>query len=74
VPMIEDMRALLLRLRSSAPNEGNNHPVMRVRECQKSMDRAAEIVGMIRITHHDLRHYFASVFNVEGADLVVHRH
>jgi len=32
---------------------------MKVRECQKAMDRAAKMVGMIRITHHDLRHLFA---------------
>jgi integrase len=33
---------------------------MPVRECQKAMNRAAQLVGMARITHHDLRHLFAT--------------
>lgn len=33
---------------------------MLVRECLKSMNRAAEIVGIPKLTHHDLRHLFAT--------------
>jgi integrase len=40
-----------------------------VRECQKSMDRAAARVGMARITHHDLRHFFATVAIESGVDI-----
>ncbi len=60
VPMIPDMKALLERLRAARPDEAPEMPVMRVRECQKAMDRAAKEVGMARITHHDLRHLFAT--------------
>ena len=42
---------------------------MHVRECQKAMDRAAEIVGMKRITHHDLRHFFATRCIESGVDI-----
>ncbi len=42
---------------------------MKVHECQKSMDRAAKIVGMERITHHDLRHLFATICIESGVDI-----
>ena len=34
--------------------------VFRVGECQKALDRACKKVGIDRITHHDLRHLFAT--------------
>jgi len=69
VPMIPDMRTLLERLRAERPNEKPTDLVMRVRECQKSMDRAAKVVGMLRITHHDLRHLFATQCIESGVDI-----
>jgi integrase len=60
ISMISDMQQLLGRLRNSRSSEGSSAPVMLVRECQKAMDRAAAKVGMARITHHDLRHLFAT--------------
>ena len=42
---------------------------MKVRECQKAMDRAAKVVGMPRITHHDLRHLFATRCIESGVDI-----
>jgi integrase len=42
---------------------------MKVRECQKAMDRAAKVVGMTRITHHDLRHLFATRCIESGVDI-----
>jgi integrase len=42
---------------------------MRVRECQKAIDRAAEAIGMARITHHDLRHLFATRCIESGVDI-----
>jgi len=69
VPMIPDMRELLERLRRERPDEPDDVPVMRVRECQKAMDRAAEAIGMTRITHHDLRHLFATRCIESGVDI-----
>jgi integrase len=40
-----------------------------VRECQKAMDCAAKIVGMARVTHHDLRHLFATRYIESGVDV-----
>ncbi len=69
VPMIPDMRTLLERLSAERLNAKPTDPVMRVRECQKSMDRAAKVVGMPRITHHDLRHLFATRCIESGVDI-----
>lgn len=60
VPMIAEMRALLERLRAERKDESPETPVMRIRECQRSIDKACDAVGIPRITHHDLRHLFAT--------------
>ena len=69
VPMIADMMRLLEKLQRERPGEPMTNSVMRVRECQKAMDRAAKIVGMQRITHHDLRHLFATRCIESGVDI-----
>lgn len=69
VPMIPDMKKLLERLRAERSDEPKDKPVMQVRECQKAMDRAAKVVGMERITHHDLRHLFATRCIESGVDI-----
>jgi len=69
VPMIPEMRELLERLRTERGAESSETPVMRVNECQKAMDRAAKLVGMQRITHHDLRHLFATRCIESGVDI-----
>jgi integrase len=60
VPMITDARTLFERLWSERPGESLDAKVFRVSECQKAIDRAAKKVGAHRITHHDLRHLFAT--------------
>ncbi len=69
VPMIPDMRGLLERLRAERPGEGPEDCVMKVRECQKSINRAVAKIGMTRITHHDLRHLFATRCIESGVDI-----
>lgn len=69
VPMIREMKELLGRIRSERPEEPATAPVMQVFECQKAMDRAAKVVGMKRITHHDLRHLFATRCIESGVDI-----
>ncbi len=67
VPMIAAARALFERMESERDGDATN--VFRVRECQKSLDRAAKIVGAPRMTHHDLRHFFATVCIESGVDV-----
>jgi len=69
VPMIPDMKRLVERLRGECVDAQTGDRVMQVRECQKAMDRAAKIVGMVRITHHDLRHLFATRCIESGVDI-----
>lgn len=69
VPMIADMRQLLERMRAERQGESAEARVMQVRECQKAMDRAASKIGMARITHHDLRHLFATLCIEAGVDI-----
>lgn len=68
VPMIPEMRQLLERIRTAQPFETG--AVMKVRECQKAMDNArARVEGMPRLTHHDLRHLFATKCIESGVDV-----
>jgi integrase len=69
VPIVPDMEALLLRIRAARATEPPDSKVMLVHECQKAMDRAARGVGMARITHHDLRHLFATRCIEAGVDI-----
>jgi integrase len=69
VPMIPDMKALLENLKGELADAKPGDVVMSVRECQKAMDRAAKLVGMSRITHHDLRHLFATRCIESGVDI-----
>src|SRR5260221_8576015 len=69
VPMIQNMVELLGRLKLQRPDAKPSDAVMLVRECQKAMDRAAKIVGIPRITHHDLRNLFATRCIESGVDI-----
>jgi integrase len=69
VPLIPDARALFQRMRSDRPSEPLDAKVFRVRECQKALDRACKKVGTDRITHHDLRHLFATRCIESGVDI-----
>ena len=69
VPLIPDARALFERMRGDRSGESSDAKVFRVGECQKSLDRAAKKVGADRITHHDLRHLFATRCIESGVDI-----
>jgi integrase len=69
VPMIPELERMLSELRAERQNEPSTATVMRVFECQNSMTRAATKIGMKRITHHDLRHLFATICIESGVDI-----
>jgi integrase len=69
VPLIPDARALFDRMRSDRPSESLDTKAFRVSECQKALDRACKKVGADRITHHDLRHLFATRCVESGVDI-----
>ena len=67
IPIIPDMRALLKRLANQ--RHSAQDPVCSVGECEKSMTRACRLLGIPRITHHDLRHLFATRCIESGVDI-----
>lgn len=69
VPMIPQAKALFLRMVEKRKDEPKTAKLFKVQEAQKAMDRAAEAVGMERITHHDLRHFFATICIESGVDV-----
>ena len=69
VPLIPDARALFERMRNEREGEPLDAKVFRVGECQKALDRACKKVGTARITHHDLRHLFATRCIESGVDI-----
>ena len=69
VPLIPDARELFEQMRADRANEPLNAKVFRVRESQKALDRACKKVGVERMTHHDLRHLFATCCIESGVDI-----
>ncbi|HEX4665890.1 MAG TPA: site-specific integrase [Chthoniobacterales bacterium] len=69
VPMIPDARALFVRMRSDRPDEPPNEKLFRVNEAQKAINSAVQKLGLPRITHHDLRHLFATASIESGVDI-----
>jgi integrase len=73
VPIISNMRTLLAEIKAfNAKLNRTVEPtdkVMEVSECEKSMTRACIEVGMARITHHDLKHLFATRCIENGVDI-----
>ena len=69
VPMIPELEQMLTELRAERSAEPPTATIMRVFECQNSMTNAAAKIGMKRITHHDLRHLFATICIESGVDI-----
>jgi integrase len=69
VPLIPEARELLERMRAERADESLDAKVFRVREAQKALDRACNRVGAERITHHALRHLFATRCIESGVDI-----
>jgi integrase len=69
VPLIPEAHALFQRMRGERSGESLDTKVFRVNECQKALDRACKKVGTARITHHDLRHLFATRCIESGVDI-----
>jgi integrase len=67
--MIPELRKLMSKWRAERESEKLDATVMKVRECQTSLSRAAETVGCPRITHHDLRHLFTTRCIESGVDI-----
>jgi integrase len=75
IPVIPALARLLNDLRDSPrmvrdpQRRGGEKYVLAVTECQKAIDAACTKLGIKRITHHDLRHIFATVCIESGVDI-----
>jgi len=69
VPMIADVRALFQRMRGERLDEPLTAKVFRVHEAQRAINSACKKLGIPRLTHHDLRHLFATIWIESGVDI-----
>lgn len=74
VPMISRMRIFLERLKKEHREETSSDPqlssrVMCVSECNGSLAQGCKRLGIPKITHHDLRHLFATTCIESGVDI-----
>jgi integrase len=65
IPLLDSMRELLERIKAEprwfqAKHRESAGYILSVAECQKALTNACAKVGAHRITHHDLRHLFAT--------------
>jgi integrase len=68
VPFICGMREFLEKLLRQQNPQADDR-VCILGECEKSLTRACEKLGIFRITHHDLRHLFATRCIEAGVDI-----
>jgi integrase len=69
VPIIPQMKELLEELRTGNDAAATSDTICRVHECQRALDTACKKIGITRITHHDLRHLFATRCIEAGVDI-----
>lgn len=68
IPILPNMEQLLIRLKDKlgAIPKG---AILQVTECNVSLARACKEIGISKITHHDLRHLFATRCIESGVDI-----
>lgn len=69
LPILPDMERLLRSLESACPDRKPADRVVLMKECRGALARACSVVGISRITHHDLRHLFATRCIESGVDI-----
>jgi len=68
IPLVPAMRQFLTQVQSKLQPKPQDS-VCRVFECQGALTRACKIVGCARLTHHSLRHLFATFCIEAGIDV-----
>jgi integrase len=74
IPLLDSMRDLLQRIKAEprwfrAEHRERGGYILSVAECEKALTNACAKVGARRITHHDLRHLFATRCIESGVDI-----
>jgi integrase len=68
VPIIEDMDALLRRMEADRDGAGEG-VILECGRCYEALERACAKLGIQRLSHHDLRHLFATRCIESGVDI-----
>jgi integrase len=68
IPLNGALRQLLERLAKDT-NPLPQNRICAVSECEKSLTNACKRLGIARLTHHSLRHFYASVCIESGVDI-----
>jgi integrase len=69
VPILPACLDLLKRIKANHPNNAKTTLIAKVGDARGSMTKAAKTVGMAYISHHDLRHLFATICIESGVDI-----
>jgi integrase len=68
VPILPDMENLLKRMKEKLGSFGKE-PILQVGRCNEALARACKEIGISKLTHHDLRHLFATRCIESGVDI-----
>ncbi len=68
IPILPDMK-LLLEAMAADRNPAPTGPILEVSRCPEALKRVCNECGIPRITHHDLRHLFATRCIESGVDI-----
>lgn len=68
IPIIQDMENLLLRLKDELGGLPKDR-IVQVSKCNEALARACKEIGIAKLTHHDLRHLFATRCIESGVDI-----
>lgn len=71
VPKIAALRDLLNRMRARRTKAGRKIAgrAFSIRQCREALDGACKRAGVERLTHHSLRHFFATICIEAGVDI-----
>jgi integrase len=69
IPIFRPLAGLLAEIRRRRGEEPADAPILRIHECKGALRSACLAVGVKRLTHHDLRHLFATCCIESGVDI-----
>ena len=69
VPIIPDMESLLEEMKANRRACSKSEKLLQVTDCPKCLESACAALGIHKLTHHDLRHLFATRCIESGVDI-----
>lgn len=69
IPIFPPLAALLAEIRRRRADEPSTAPIARVSGCRGALASACKKAGIFKMTHHDLRHLFATRCIESGVDV-----